>query len=1028
MNCLFIGLGGAGSYAVATLHKMFHDYYAFEKANPDIKKDYLDMLDDEYLYIDTDESVKGANEFKNVIKDTEFINLGKASPDSIINLVEKKIKDSYSSKDDLRVKEWFDKLRARNSKTLENGADGVRMCSRIAVFNSCIQNGGIEDKIKEKIKLVITRQAKYRLANGGAKQPRVYIVTGSCGGTGSGIFLDVLYMIDEVFKASLTNDSTLTLDVRPIIVMPQKFIEELKDTDVLKTNYKLNSYAFFNEINAVLKDFYNSEDNTQFGQFYLKYSKTEKTFKPYRIAYLFDAYSTDKILTHKEATQKIANFLFDLELTAFNSNENDNNAFDTSTTNSLENIYKASRTNKYINGFSTLGYCSIEKGDYIFKKYIKKKLIYETLKYGFIGEAVILTDTEKASIVNEFDSILTNSFKKTFNEIDTIINDINSYLSGSSEKKQNMINLYKYDSINVSDDDSDEELKYIKKIQNIIKNFIEDIEKKTYNFCKQKLMTHSLNSTYALIDHLDFYYYNKKDNSHKKLFNIKLESIEKEKSLSGKQVLKFINEFKVLLQELIKQKLYVELSEGTTGFLDNCKISIKNFNDNISINIVTENWLSTFKKYLTELEKDESKSILPAISSLMNQNGDLIEGNKLDELYNQIVLRNPSNKQLPLLEYNDLENEDTVYKIKKKIVDEINGFSDNFHPKASINHQAKFDLFIEELVIYANKIIEKNPIINQYFKQPITDFLKISEIGSKEYEKICNKYKNYQAVEFTNYTISETGKSKYFVCLANFSGNEKLKADLNVGEDMKCKLLENPFYNNKIVKLIVELGYNINEYKFYNEQYKTFFVDYFNEKRENFDHQPFIHKDFLGDDLSGDVWKVLQKKKEESTSITRELISYSKEDVFKFFICYVMCFYNQLVKSKYISEDIKKGIIFIDSSKEIEFKYFSYSKALERFNQKGTGKFKVIGTYKENDITTYNKDLIGWIKILNDKKGKITNQYEIYKDTMKFMHDEGIFNDNIEKMLSSFVDYDTKKVKGNEDFISFYKKRFNLEA
>lgn len=1019
MNCLFIGLGGAGTNAVATLQKMFHDYYAFEKAKTDIKKEFSDMLDDEFLYIDTDDAIIKVPEYKGVIKSADVINLGKVSPDAVIGLIEDKIKFKNESNNDLRVKEWFDNIRAKNDKTLENGADSVRMCSRINLFNECFLSGNdIQEKIKNKIIIIKKRQDTFN-NKGGSKQPRIYIISGSCGGTGSGVFLDILYMINELYKSSIAT-TTDSVDIRPVIVMPQTFIDELQETDILNTNYKLNSYAFFNEINAVVRDYWNTENDTQFHHFYLKHPDStvaQKPFKPYRVAYLFDAFSTKS--DRNKATQKLANFLFNLELTAFNAAEGDNNSFDKSTTNSVDGIARASRQIQHVNSFVALGAFSIEKGDYIFKKYIKEKMIYEILKFGFKGETVFLTDKEKKSTVKEFDSLITEGLKKTIGIISNKIIDLNSHIKSLEDIKEGIIRLYNYDTVIAADHEEDEISKNIEEIKKSINEFISETEKLTYSYCQNKLLAYSLTHTTAFIDCLDTFYYNLIENNTKKAFDLNLEKAKKEKRISKSQVDKYINEFHNFLQEIIKQDLYVKLSDY--GFLDNCKSFITTFNNKTIIDKKNEDWFTNFKKYLSDTEQDESRCILPAIGKIKNNNGDLIDGNILDEFYNKIVMRDPSDKHKPLLQFDDNDNKNTIYKIKKYIVDSISNFSSNFDPRAQIKYQAQFDLFAVELENEVNSIINTNEIVNDYFKKPITEFLKLGEIEKKDYENICNKFKTFDKVEFTSSTSAATGKIKHFVSMASFGGNTKLKADLEVGDNMTCKLIDNSYYSNKIVKLIVETGYNIRDYKFYGEQYEPFFKNHFFEKQMNFDHQPFIHKDFLGKDHNGDVWSVFQEKKEKSSNSSIKLASYSNEDVFRFLIFYLCGLFDTLKSNNNIESELLNGLVLKNELSLIPFKYDDLA---ETYIIEKEQKITIKDSYADNEIQNYNRFLSSWVNLLSEKLSKkpIANEYEVIQATHKLMIGKSI-KTNLE-LLKEFIDTNGKLVK--QDFLIHYKKRFTL--
>lgn len=171
------------------------------------------------------------------LSSNEFIKIGVG--DNIQEIIAKL--DSFA-----HIKRWM-KPEFRHSGTLEEGADQRRILGRLALFWNLERE---EENVYTKLESIIrairdrdiireTEDAGYeiRKVTDGGVPARVIIIGSLGGGTGSGIFLDLAYLIRSVFKGA--NDEVIS-----IFVLPEAFTEG----DVNKEGVKANTYAAFKEL------------------------------------------------------------------------------------------------------------------------------------------------------------------------------------------------------------------------------------------------------------------------------------------------------------------------------------------------------------------------------------------------------------------------------------------------------------------------------------------------------------------------------------------------------------------------------------------------------------------------------------------------------------------------------------------------------------------------------------------------------------------------------------------------------------
>ena len=223
----FIGLGGCGIKTVSELQKKLCPN-GVDKQNPQ-----GDVY--QFTYIDTDEKTKdNINKVEPVILNKDYISLGDTNPYQI-----NRAADGADTPEAKRFSEWMipqsqGKKFVLQNQTLRDGAGAERMRGRTAVYQ-------FYRAISSELEGKIGTFAEYDDPTT-KNEEDIWVVASSCGGTGSSITMDVLYMISKIVNKGSQHDPNLKL----VLFMPQPFIDRNRGD----LNYRLNAYSYLWEINA----------------------------------------------------------------------------------------------------------------------------------------------------------------------------------------------------------------------------------------------------------------------------------------------------------------------------------------------------------------------------------------------------------------------------------------------------------------------------------------------------------------------------------------------------------------------------------------------------------------------------------------------------------------------------------------------------------------------------------------------------------------------------------------------------------
>lgn len=256
---LIIGLGGTG--ADALLHTKYVLHRKLKYPAGQSKPSRL-----AYLAIDTD-----ANDL--LKKRVGDIRLDASEKCDITEPLLKTFMSNHNLIVEPYKRDWLSK--GIPPLNVEFGAGGVRQYGRFMLISKA-------DYVVGKIRSAVSNIWAAGKENGSAYNAatdaiNVYILTGISGGTGSGTFLDVAYMVREI----ITKEMHYNVRMRGIIFMPDVNLCKVKQEDVRKY-IPVNGYAALKEL-----DFWmNPERGRSFQQQYTSSLRVNTTEKPFELCFM----------------------------------------------------------------------------------------------------------------------------------------------------------------------------------------------------------------------------------------------------------------------------------------------------------------------------------------------------------------------------------------------------------------------------------------------------------------------------------------------------------------------------------------------------------------------------------------------------------------------------------------------------------------------------------------------------------------------------------------------------------------------
>jgi hypothetical protein len=260
---LVVGLGGTGYRTLKIVKKKFFESKAFNNEVPQMVK---------FISFDTDSNIEKGKE--NKILSVEEQKILSANTIEILNNIEQ---HPYIDK-------WFPRHQVKTSSS--HGAKQVRAVGRLAIFNN------IDAVVSELTSAVNNITAKRLITQGGHYNRtnddvpvNVFVVCSLCGGTGSGMFVDMAYIIREIFARKPMIQPNISAN----LMLPDAFVELTKPKE--KARIEANGAASLKELDLFMErlEIFNTSYSMNFS-----ISKDVGMNKPFNFCYLMSAKNIEK--------------------------------------------------------------------------------------------------------------------------------------------------------------------------------------------------------------------------------------------------------------------------------------------------------------------------------------------------------------------------------------------------------------------------------------------------------------------------------------------------------------------------------------------------------------------------------------------------------------------------------------------------------------------------------------------------------------------------------------------------------------
>lgn len=397
---IFIGIGGSGCQTVSQIkEKVYEKRFAEATAT----KSRLAAMNDSYrfLFIDTDQrDIDEANKRNRatfeqgkvpfISPQTDLINLGRANPHAIYyeatqdpnTLINKRILEACSPELAAKIPD----------QPLAFGAGAFRMKSRIAFAHALTD-------FQSKVQAAISSLNDVKTVGGEDCIIYYWVVGSTLGGTGSGIFNDVLYHLNQIHHQVVGNgDPQLVLTM----YMPKVYI----DSNSTEEKYTLNAFGVFSELSAFKAMSFNQKQNTVMHRLAFQNDYTlidsQRRYCPFYYLIPIDI-QTDKgtsLGTTRTMYRNTAEMLYHLHHGKAGA------TFRSDIDNYMNDIME--RNNKDF--LVPMGYVSLQKPNEQFNNYMRFRLRRDILR------SWLLTESGKEAKVE--DSAIEGLYKDLFRELD----------------------------------------------------------------------------------------------------------------------------------------------------------------------------------------------------------------------------------------------------------------------------------------------------------------------------------------------------------------------------------------------------------------------------------------------------------------------------------------------------------------------------------------------------------------------------------------------------------------------------------
>ena len=314
---LYIALGGSGIKSLARLKAKIYAEYSdkslFERENTFL---FIDTDNNDVNKIQTDPVLTKMYGDRQIIDIDEFISLGNAVP----YIIREAAMDSHG-KDNEHLKSWCimpgEGRYIPIKSSLNDGAGANRIDGRLALHKKQLAVITAIERAIVKLKIIQPDLEDLDSFDISASTPEFWVISGTNGGTGSAIVLDILFILDRLFQKHFRVEPIKKL----ALIAPEAFVG-MPMNRVLR-QYPLNSFAFMWELNALKMS--SHKEGLMSKLFVSDYFDNDfesnlKPFDPYSYALMFDTESSSGVkISLNSVFDNVASVLFKLTSTSASS-------------------------------------------------------------------------------------------------------------------------------------------------------------------------------------------------------------------------------------------------------------------------------------------------------------------------------------------------------------------------------------------------------------------------------------------------------------------------------------------------------------------------------------------------------------------------------------------------------------------------------------------------------------------------------------------------------------------------------------
>lgn len=473
----FIGLGGSGLKTVSQIQKKIHQSHGADE--------YL------FTYIDTDNrTLQWINREENLVNQCDYVDLGETNPYRLY--MQAKVSHDEKAK---RLLEWAIPSYQYPNQKLADGAQAIRMIGRLGFYKE-------EQIIKRELTRKLQQFQGMVDENGSPVVPDVWVVASSCGGTGSAIVLDILYLIDRIVQFDLGYG--MSPDVKLVLYMPKPFIEANYENN----QFYQNAFATLWEINAFRAAYLEDSHVDKYGPYAATPPSvtwnTNVGFPLFKYVIPIDAESDNNtIIPLDDLYPTVAELVYYLTLGSGAHTMISNISNDARLLNTAFSHYDDTRCD-WMTSLIAFGYKVFRKPNDELKRYLKTRGMLELVKYGLLGKETPAdaSEMEKAKIDFATKHIL------------PFLLDTN-WCQANCDSLQSRISKI-YNSafhLNVNDLTLSVVSNLILQVENVANNFedienevLEDIKKQINEGTNDAIHSHGLNDAWTLLHLVDEYF------------------------------------------------------------------------------------------------------------------------------------------------------------------------------------------------------------------------------------------------------------------------------------------------------------------------------------------------------------------------------------------------------------------------------------------------------------------------------------------------------------------------------------------